>query len=1148
MSANQTLLRLSARGEALIAELLRLSDHTPTLFLLADKAEQKLYQDVLLDFRYLKSPELYEHRIEASAELVERDEDVWLTHGPLIDRFFGLFESIYKYIKDFARCLQDLREGVYIQQTVEGVLLDEDGKQLMCEALYLYGVMLLLMDARIEGAVRERLLVAYYRHRGASTIESIDDVCLLVRATGYSPTVLDRSGMVRRPPNYPEEYFLRIPNRAGIPNALVQMMIARLRSEDMYGQISSYPLPQHRSTALSTQARMLFVLLYFAPEVLDAEQHTMREIVDRHFADNWVITYYMGFVVQLSHAWEPYKAARAALANTTTAANTRALYAAYGERIGECKALLQHRLTEGVLTEEYVLEATPDLIHCARECNVTIRWLMLHRRERPRRGASVDAAAAAEASREAEQLLLLIMNTSQFEYNLRKLISSLLERKETMWAECRAQADERLLELADFFSGTKALTRVGKDAQLQEWFGQLATQVRALDSADATSAGRKMHHMIGALSEVEQFHQIEAALQIKQFLQETRELLQRMIRVVNVRESTLVTLSVVSDMSYAWESIDDYTELMRSRIERDPFCVLKLRATFLKLVSILDSPLVRINQANSPDLHSVSQYYSSELVAYVRRVLQVIPENMFAILFEVVQLQAHELAQLPVKVVRTELREWSQLDARHRLARHTHRVSVLTEGVLNMHTTLLGVIKVDPKELLHDGIRQEIVRQVVLALHAALHFRQGKPAEVEAALGALIAKLEGFQLALEYISDYVKICGLKLWHEEFARVVLFLVEQERNAFLKKKVLPRDSRYQSPVAPIEPPPAAAGAAGNGVGRLLRELLYVTATRRATYVEDIGAWCDAQGRELVGARMFSLLHQCLGCAGLRGLDSLLSCMIARQLNLFVRAYRAALLGDAHGALERLASQLEPPPILPEKLPKLYSATADALKRLWPELIETVARCGTAQLLRRHIGAQLGTTAKRDSGLLRATLAAANRAAIADARSANGASVGAGAEVAVIGSIARYSASAGLGTAELQVFITGERLPLLPLALAVFTCSQLGKMSWSGSLATLVGSSSSRSQEEVLDGAPFALGIATLLRQFHESCAAEYVALLSQHVRAVLHGSIGRDARGAELPPEATLELRFLAAVGRHLGFPLSDLVSQSVLRGS
>ena len=69
---------------------------------------------------------------------------------------------------------------------------------------------------------------------------------------------------------------------------------------------------------------------------------------------------------------------------------------------------------------------------------------------------------------------------------------------------------------------------------------------------------------------------------------------------------------------------------------------------------------------------------------------------MFAILSEVVSLQASELAELPVKVVRTELREWSQLEPRHRLARATHRVSVLTEGVLGMQTTLIGVVQVTP--------------------------------------------------------------------------------------------------------------------------------------------------------------------------------------------------------------------------------------------------------------------------------------------------------------------------------------------------------------------------------------------------------------------------------------------------------------------
>ena len=60
---------------------------------------------------------------------------------------------------------------------------------------------------------------------------------------------------------------------------------------------------------------------------------------------------------------------------------------------------------------------------------------------------------------------------------------------------------------------------------------------------------------------------------------------------------------------------------------------------------------------------------------------------MFAILSEVVAIQANELKELPVKVAREELRDWAQLEPRHRLARATHRIAVLTEGVLAMQTT-----------------------------------------------------------------------------------------------------------------------------------------------------------------------------------------------------------------------------------------------------------------------------------------------------------------------------------------------------------------------------------------------------------------------------------------------------------------------------
>lgn len=42
----------------------------------------------------------------------------------------------------------------------------------------------------------------------------------------------------------------------------------------------------------------------------------MREIVDKHFSDNWVIPYYLGYIVDLTYWWEPYKAARNAIQNT----------------------------------------------------------------------------------------------------------------------------------------------------------------------------------------------------------------------------------------------------------------------------------------------------------------------------------------------------------------------------------------------------------------------------------------------------------------------------------------------------------------------------------------------------------------------------------------------------------------------------------------------------------------------------------------------------------------------------------------------------------------------------------------------------------------------------------------------------------------
>lgn len=54
------------------------------------------------------------------------------------------------------------------------------------------------------------------------------------------------------------------------------------------------------------------------------------------------------------------------------------------------------------------------------------------------------------------------------------------------------------------------------------------------------------------------------------------------------------------------------------------------------------------------------------------------------------------------------------------MARLTHDVSVLTEGILAMKSTLVGIIRIDPKQLLEDGIRRELVKHISIALHNGL--------------------------------------------------------------------------------------------------------------------------------------------------------------------------------------------------------------------------------------------------------------------------------------------------------------------------------------------------------------------------------------------------------------------------------------------
>ena len=93
---------------------------------------------------------------------------------------------------------------------------------------------------------------------------------------------------------------------------------------------------------------------------------------------------------------------------------------------------------------------------------------------------------------------------------------------------------------------------------------------------------------------------------------------------------------------------------------------------------------------------------------------------MFRLLDQIIKLQTQKIKDVPTRLDKDKIKEFAQLNERYEVAKLTHSISVFTEGILAMKSTLYGVIKVDPKQLLEDGIRKELVRLLTMTLHNGL--------------------------------------------------------------------------------------------------------------------------------------------------------------------------------------------------------------------------------------------------------------------------------------------------------------------------------------------------------------------------------------------------------------------------------------------
>ena len=1098
MSANakMTACAFVARAQALVAELIRLSERVPKPLM---DATQGKYAKVLFDYAYFDSPLVHDDSIEQSSTAIDLDDELKANYGAVLARYWNAFDAVVRWHGDFIRFVEDVVDGVYVSETIELILSDDDGKQYVIEALATFGVILKTLDERFHGKFKERVVVAYYRHHANEDVPNVDDVIKLCKCTGYDASAPSTS----RPNEYPESYFARFE----MPEWLISMIIGRLRTDDVYNQAPHYPNPDHRSTALASQGALLYVILYWAPKILRLGKSAMREIVDRHYGDNWVIAYGAGLTADLLTEWEPYEAASTALRNAVTAQSARDLVQRASTSVDELKTSFKRYLSEGALTEEFVLSNEKLLMNTVRDANVVARFVLLHNTMTHK---SVSSCLSYMPSR--DKIVDLLLDCAELENELKSIYSTLLSGKHALWEKCKSEAGDRMRELSAYFGGTAGLSRNTKDENMRLWFANLSVEIDRLSYDDPIAAGRTIQQLETALIEVEQFHQIINNIHAKQYLLDSRQYLGKMMMTTNVADAALNTLTIVSDAAYAWRVIDPYTAQLQERIRGDPFAVRKLRFLFLKLKSILEMPLLRISQIESPDIYSVSEYYSSQLVSYVRSVVEVVPVSMFEILNEIISVQTTELKELPTKLEKTALKDYAQLTERSQLSKATYQIAIFTQGILAMERTFMGVIELDPKKLLEEGIRKQLVKQIAEAFHEALVFGDGskdglswivstvmRTNPFEDRLNALAQRLDGLKRSFEYVQDYANIYGLHVWQQETNRVVNYYVEQECNAFLKRnKIEDDESQYQSAAIPIPYYAPLDGESKTFVGRLARELLKQTDPKTTRYIAQHSAWFNtSDGSESVGIRTFALLTSAIGNVGLAGLDRLLSFMTAKRAQACVDTYSECLSGEVGVAIQTLKRALEPLGGIPETT-DMYEHAVSVLTARWDDMHAALSAIGQAQLLRRLLNAELAANVRIDSHTFSRVLDTANKAMLTDIRAHYNSPDNVpypDESNAVVPTLSAFLSASGLQNPLRQIYCTVNAADDWGVLLFVFTITQLALYEYDDKISALVPRNRATT---TTDAAALVLGVSTTLRQLHADQTASYLTSLGQYVR--------------------------------------------------
>ena len=437
--------------------------------------------------------------------------------------------------------------------------------------------------------------------------------------------------------------------------------------------------------------------------------------------------------------------------------------------------------------------------------------------------------------------------------------------------------------------------------------------------------------------------------------------------------------------------------------------------------------------------------------------------------------------------------------------------------------------------ILEEGLRYELLMTISDHLDKNLRFVNCQSfAEAEAVLAGVGEKLDSLKCAVEYIQDLVCVYGLKIWYDEYNKLVSTYIDVEWN-YIRRKELPDEalkwafSQNQdggSTTSKIKTNKLRISENSlTFLGRVINALLIFSDPKKYSYFPNTMSFFDEETRKFsLTISTFALIKKCIGVNGLHGLDKLLSFQIVSEMYMIQTSIQKLAIKDkqnlsaeatAFGSLNNTVKLID----------KYYSAAKKRLKPNLDSMTANLEKIGHLAILRVMALNELSLSARKDSQKLYMLLEATNESLVNEMTYAesNLQKEEIDAQNTFIKQLASLSVRVGLSDPIRKVYFKPKSIEFVPMLIMFCIYNLVGEIQWDNNLSMVV-----RNRKKIgtrWDPLRVLMGAHILMHQYSEDCSMLILYYIAQYLRSIVGAEVEKKKEEANQARENSYHLMLL-----------------------